>query len=113
MARRGRADGPEKPSVWEGSPSQVGQWLCVGQALAEGGFSVVQGRCSSLSPLLRDPQVSAVVSSVLGCNWCLSLGLFIYESSVSLLLCNGSAGSTSRTPGHDPGIGYPGIGLSP
>lgn len=44
-------------------------------------------------------QVSAVVSDVLECNWCPSLGLFIYESSVSLLLCNRSAGLTSRTPG--------------
>lgn len=44
-------------------------------------------------------QVSAVVSDVLECNWCPSPGLFIYESSVSLPLCNRSAGLTSRTPG--------------
>lgn len=48
-----------------------------------------------LGQMQQPTQVSAVVSTVLECNWCPSLSLFIYESSGNLLLCHGSAGSTS------------------
>lgn len=69
--------------------------VALGRTAPGRGRLFCSGRCSSPVPLLRDLQVSAVVPGVLECNWCLSLGFFIYESSANLLLCNGSAGSTS------------------